>query len=194
MIFEEETKKATIEKQKTGKVVTISASRAKDNASGHNSLPPNISISEGARKRFISAVKRIIRRINPLRIFSKHEYCCRDSIPDLAQHVMSDARDKENLNQAVNDVIPELAFFVGDMRTADGHEHNDRITEKIMHTFQGLRRCMASNVSMFDTFIVGGKPGNLEPLNDDEESAVVFAELQNFVMIKVTISFLSPPG
>lgn len=188
MIFEEEEKKAMIEKLRAADAVASRdvATAATDDASGSNPLPPlKFSLSEKSRKRFVSAVRRIMRRINPMGVFSKHNYHSRDSIPDLAQHVMVDARDKNNFNQAVNDVIPELAFFVGDMRTPDGHEHNDRIAEKIMHTFQGLRRCMANNVSMLDKFIMGGSPGNLTPLDDNDDSKAIFAELQHFVMYEV---------
>jgi hypothetical protein len=106
------------------------------------------------------------------------------SIPALAKHFTLSALDENIFNQAVNDVIPELAFFVGDMRTLDGHEHNDQIAEKITYTFQGLWRCMACNSSTLDDdkFIVDD---NKMPLDHNDDA---FAELKRFIC-KVKVSF-----
>ena len=189
MILDEEKTRAKIAKQSAGSISTSGDSALTDDANSRSLLPLETSQSGRTRKRFVNAVQRVIRQINPMGAFSKHEYHRRVSISDLALHAISDARDKNNFHQAINDVIPELAFFVGDVRTPDGHEHNDKIAEKILFTFQGLRRCIANNVSMVDTFIMGGFPGNLKPLNDGNDSTAILSDLEHFVMAEVKSLF-----
>ena len=90
-----------------------------------------------------------------------------------------------NFTQSVNEVIPELGFFIGDVRTPQGiNEGNEIITKKIMNSMQGLRRSIQSDLMNHDTLIV--KNFAAQPLSEHDEVAVhVHKTLQAFAKLEV---------
>lgn len=84
--------------------------------------------------------------------------------------------DHEGYEKCIKEIIPEIMFFVGDVRTEAGiSESSDTALAKLMHSMHALRRMFT--VSGNDEFLLSAMPGS-----NLEES---LRELKDFALEKV---------
>jgi hypothetical protein len=88
----------------------------------------------------------------------------------------------------VNHVLPEMLFFVGDVRDPSGIAANsDKITAEIMNTMHALRRIITPTPK--DSFLKAGQPpagASREDLKNLEDTTMKqFQDLRKFALEEV---------